>query len=169
MTPGYEQQLAFRDVVVVRDCSSQVSRGRRLPRQKVIPYSVLLVLERYIRIELSMANVFRASNLALALKILVALALSSLFQIAAARYVSLSVRTIQCFLFALFLVLVVRGRSTRCAGVVGLGMTYHAVGARRAHDTTVEDVRHSLWFRLFQFTPFQCESWCQLRQGASGG
>ncbi len=129
MTPGYEQQLAFRDVVVVRDCSSQVSRGRRLPRQKVIPYSVLLVLERYIRIELSMANVFRASNLALALKILVALALSSLFQIAAARYVSLSVRTLQCFLFALFLVLVVRGRSTRCAGVVGLGMTYHAVGA----------------------------------------
>ena len=152
--------------------ASYLEAGACLDRRSFrIPF--LLVLERYVRIELSielsMANVFRASNLALALKILVALALSSLFQIAAARYVSLSVRTIQCFLFALFLVLVVRGRSTRCAGVVGLGMTYHAVGARRAHDTTVEDVRHSLWFRLFQFTPFQCESWCQLRQGASGG
>lgn len=117
---------------------SEIARARYLEaaacldrRSFRIPF--LLVLERYVRIELSielsMANVFRASNLALALKILVALALSSLFQIAAARYVSLSVRTIQCFLFALFLVLVVRGRSTRCAGVVGLGMTYHAVGA----------------------------------------
>ena len=113
---------------------SEIARARYLEagacldrRSFRIPF--LLVLERYIRIELSMANVFRASNLALALKILVALALSSLFQIAAARYVSLSVRTIQCFLFALFLVLVVRGRSTRCAGVVGLGLTYHAVGA----------------------------------------
>ena len=117
---------------------SEIARARYLEagacldrRSFRIPF--LLVLERYVRIELSielsMANVFRASNLALALKILVALALSSLFQIAAARHVSLSVRTIQCFLFALFLVLVVRGRSTRCAGVVGLGMTYHAVGA----------------------------------------
>ncbi len=112
--------------------ASYLEAGACLDRRSFrIPF--LLVLERYVRIELSielsMANVFRASNLALALKILVALALSSLFQIAAARYVSLSVRTIQCFLFALFLVLVVRGRSTRCAGVVGLGMTYHAVGA----------------------------------------
>ena len=117
---------------------SEIARARYLEagacldrRSFRIPF--LLVLERYVRIELSielsMANVFRASNLALALKILVALALSSLFQIAAARYVSLSVRTIQCFLFALFLVLVVRGRSTRCAGVVGLGLTYHAAGA----------------------------------------
>ena len=112
--------------------ASYLEAGACLDRRSFrIPF--LLVLERYVRIELSielsMANVFRASNLALALKILVALALSSLFQIAAARYVSLSVRTIQCFLFALFLVLVVRGRSTRCAGVLGLGMTYHAVGA----------------------------------------
>ncbi len=112
--------------------ASYLEAGACLDRRSFrIPF--LLVLERYVRIELSielsMANVFRASNLALALKILVALALSSLFQIAAARYVSLSVRTIQCFLFALFLVLVVRGRSTRCAGVVGLGLTYHAAGA----------------------------------------
>jgi hypothetical protein len=52
-----------------------------------------------IRIELSMANVFGAPKyLALAFKILVILALSSLFQIAAARYVSLSVCTKECML-----------------------------------------------------------------------